>query len=121
MARSEKKSFVLYYDLEQHVQLLSDEQLGRLLRAVFAYEIRGEITEFNDPMLSLCFSFIKVQLDIDNEKYRERCEKNTENGKNGGRPPKNNNFDEPPPVNNNSNKTIAIPQKGKEFNNQTVY
>ena len=115
MARSEKKSFVLYYDLEQHVQLLSDEQLGRLLRAVFAYEIRGEIPNFNDDLLSLCFSFIKVQLDIDKEKYRERCEKNTENGKKGGRPPKSQNSDETETEDNNSYNHIPIPAYGKDF------
>ncbi len=101
MARSEKRSFVLYYDLEQHVQLLSDEQLGRLLRAVFAYEIRRELPNFNDDLLSLCFSFIKVQLDIDKEKYMERCEKNTENGKKGGRPPKSQNADKTETEDNN--------------------
>lgn len=115
MARSEKKSFVLYYDLEQHVQLLSNEQLGRLLRAVFAYEIRGEIPVFNDDLLSLCFSFIKVQLDIDKEKYRERCEKNTENGKKGGRPPKSQNADETETEDTNTHNHIPIPPYGKDF------
>ena len=115
MARSEKKSFVLYYDLEQHVQLLSDEQLGRLLRAVFAYEIRGEIPNFNDDLLSLCFSFIKVQLDIDKEKYRERCEKNTENEKKGGRPQKNQSTYETETTSNNVYNHIPIPPYGKDF------
>ena len=115
MARAEKKSFVLYYDLEQHAQLLSDEQLGRLLRAVFAYEIRGEIPEFNDDLLSLSFSFIKVQLDIDKAKYKERCEKNTENGKKGGRPPKNPSTNEPHTTDDYYSRNITIPPYGKDF------
>lgn len=33
-----KKSFVMYLDYQQHFELLTDEQLGKLIRAIFAYE-----------------------------------------------------------------------------------
>lgn len=89
MARAEKNSFVLYYELEAQTSILSDEQLGWLLRAVFAYEIRGEYPNFkDDQLLLMCFQFVKTTLDINREKYIERCEVNRENGRLGGRPKK---------------------------------
>jgi hypothetical protein len=104
MARSKKSSFVLYYELEAQTSILSNEQLGRLIRAVFAYEIRGECTAFEDDlMLQMCFQFVKATLDVNKEKYKERCEINRENGKSGGRPkinelPKNDSYGEEPDV-----------------------
>ena len=89
MAKSEKNSFLIYYDHEGPISKLNDEQRGKLFSALFAYEKRGELTDFkDDDMLMMCFSFIKISLDNNREKYNERCEKNTENGKKGGRPPK---------------------------------
>ena len=80
MARAEKRSFVLHYDLEEQTELLSDAQLGRLMRAVFGYEIRGEFPEFeDDKMLLMSFQFVKTALDINRQKYEERCEQNRHN------------------------------------------
>ena len=115
MARAEKNSFIIHYDLEEQTSLLSDEQLGKLLRAVFGYEIRGEYPDFNgDQMLLMCFQFVKTTLDINREKYIERCEKNAENGKKGGRPPK------APSESNDENTTyfgsVPIPKAGTGFN-----
>lgn len=116
MARAEKRSFVLHYDLEQQTSLLSDEQLGKLLRAIFSYEIRGECPDFEgDQMLLMCFQFVKTALEINREKYIERCEKNAENGKKGGRPP---NKDKP--ESNDETTTysgsVPIPKSGMGFN-----
>lgn len=86
MARSEKNSLVIYYDLEEQTQQLSNEQLGKLLRGMLAYEKRQEYPEFDgDQMLIACFGFVKVTLDINREKYNERCEQNRINGKQGGK------------------------------------
>ncbi len=102
MAKTEKRSFVLHYDLEAQTAILSDAQLGRLLRAVFAYEIRGEFPELDDDgMLLMCFQFVKTTLDINRQKYEERCEQNAENGKKGGRPPKSQNADKTETEDNN--------------------
>lgn len=71
-----KNSFVLYYDLEEQTQFFTDEQLGKLLRAVFAYEIRGEQPDIDDPLVKAAFGFVAVQLREGKRKYAERCEKN---------------------------------------------
>ena len=83
----EKASFLMYLDYEEQFNLLTDEQIGKLIRAIFIYENTGEVEEL-DGMLKMAFSFIKTQLDRDREKYQARCEKNKENAKKGGRPKK---------------------------------
>ena len=82
-----KSSFLIYLDYKEQFELLSDEELGRLLRAIMLYEETGEITELSG-MLKMAFSFIKTQLDKDRQKYEDKCEKNRENAKRGGRPKK---------------------------------
>lgn len=83
----EKGSFLIYLDYEEHFNLLSDEELGRLFRAIMKYEKTLEVPKL-DGMLKMAFSFIKTQLDKDREKYNETCKKNKENGAKGGRPKK---------------------------------
>lgn len=81
--RKEKSSFVIYYDFERQTENLSDEQLGRLLRIMFDYEIR-EIEPDKSDELFMAFQFVKTYLDINKEKYAEICEQNAKNGKKGG-------------------------------------
>lgn len=83
----DKNSFLIYTDYEEQFNLLTDEQLGQLIRAIMQYEKTGEILKL-DGMLKMAFSFIKTQLDRDREKYEEKCAKNRENAKRGGRPKK---------------------------------
>lgn len=83
----EKASFLMYLDYEEQFNLLSDEQIGQLIRAIIKYEKTGEVPIL-DGMLKMAFSFIKTQLDRDREKYQAKCEKNRENAKKGGRPKK---------------------------------
>jgi len=83
----EKNSFLIYLDYEEQFNLLTDEQIGQLMKAIMKYEKTGEIPEL-EGMLKMAFSFIKTQLDKDREKYQARCEKNRENGARGGRPRK---------------------------------
>ena len=81
----EKNSFILYHDYEEHIKLLSNEQRGVLLTALFAYSRSRTLPAFDrDPALAMAFSFIRAAIDRDNEKYQERCRKNAENVKERG-------------------------------------
>lgn len=84
----DKSSFLIYLDYEEQFNLLTDEQIGQLMRAIIKYEKTREIPQLNG-IVKIAFSFIKTQLDRDREKYEARCEKNRENAKKGGRPRKN--------------------------------
>lgn len=81
-----KDSFVLYTKYSEQLELLTMEQRGELITAIFEY-MKG-----NDPnidgVVAMAFSFIKTQLDADAEKYEEVCRKRAEAGKMGGRPKK---------------------------------
>lgn len=87
MAQNAKKGFVLYYDYREHLKLLNDEERGKLLMALLDY---GE--SHYEPKLDgaalMAFSFIRLQIDRDAEKYARTCQKRSEAGKQGGRPSK---------------------------------
>lgn len=82
-----KNSFLIYYEYEEQLSILSDEELGQLIRAIFKYEKNNVIPNFKG-VLQIAFLFIKGNLDRDREKYDKRCETSANNGKLGGRPPK---------------------------------
>lgn len=87
--RDSKHSFVVYYDFERQTELLSNEQLGRLLRLMFDYEIRQKEPDNTDELFMI-FQFVKAVLDINREKYEAICEQNSINGKKGGKKAKGN-------------------------------
>lgn len=87
----DKNSFLMYLDYEEQFNLLTDEQIGQLMRAIIKYEKTRQVPELVDGMVKMSFSFIKTQLDKDREKYNQKCEENRENGKKGGRPRKKSN------------------------------
>lgn len=75
-----KSSFLIYLDYNEQFKLLSDEELGKLIRVIMQYEKTGEEPSL-DGVLKMAFSFIKTQLDRDREKYEKKCEKNKENAR----------------------------------------
>lgn len=78
----DKNSFLIYLDYQEQFELLTDEQAGQLIKAIIKYEKTGEIAKL-DGMTKMAFSFIKQQLDRDNEKWKEEKQKRSEAGKKG--------------------------------------
>jgi hypothetical protein len=78
-----KDSFILYHSFYESIEHLSDEDIGKLTRAIFIYEIENKEIELS-PVVKMAFSFIKKQLDINKGKWKETCEKRKEAGKQGG-------------------------------------
>ena len=85
---SEKKSFVLYLNYKHQFDLLSLEQRGRLISAIFEYCESGEVKTPMNKCVDMAFSVIKDTLDRDAEKYEQICMQRSECGKLGGRPRK---------------------------------
>ena len=75
----DKKAFYLYNDYIDHVKLMSDEDAGKLFKAILEYENDLEVQELSG-VAAMAFSFIKNQLDRDSSKYEEICKKNRANG-----------------------------------------
>jgi uncharacterized phage protein (TIGR02220 family) len=85
----DKTNFLLYKDFKPNVDILSDEQAGKLFKAIFAY-VNGRIEpDFKgDGMLIMAFTTLKTQFERDLKKYKKQVEVNRKNGRKGGRPPK---------------------------------
>ncbi len=69
-----KKSFVLYCEYKNNISVLSDEEKGKLFAAILEYADTGNMLELSGST-AMAFSFIKTQLDINEKKYQEVCEK----------------------------------------------
>lgn len=87
MTRVNIDSFVLYADALSVLDVLTDEQSGRLFKAIRDY-VRGEQVDDVETAVKIAFIPIKNHLDRDRAKYAEKCRRNAENGKLGGRPKK---------------------------------
>lgn len=83
--KQEKNNFLLYKDYKEHIELLSDEEAGKLFKAIFRYVDGREETKLQGGT-AMAFSFIKANLERDLSKYKERLKIAQENGKKGGRP-----------------------------------
>ncbi len=75
---TEKKSFLLYKDFWEPIRELTNEQLGRLFRAIYEFQAEGIIDEV-DPDIRMVWKFFMKQFKIDDEKYEQICQKNREN------------------------------------------
>jgi len=75
------KAFVLYPNQWEPLSCLSDEQLGRLFRHIFCWlndeslDIQKEEQLVESDIL-LAFRFMRMQINIDIEKYQKLCELN---------------------------------------------
>ena len=83
-----KKSFLFYYDWCDIFEPLSNEKKGELITAIIDFFKNEEEPEFSDLALQIAFNVTRNTIKRDVEKYNERCLKNSENGKKGGRPKK---------------------------------
>ncbi len=72
-----RKSFVLYLDQKEIIDTLTDEQAGKLIKAIYSY-CEGTDPEL-DPVLRLAFIPIKQTLRRDYEKWLNIVERNKEN------------------------------------------
>lgn len=85
-----REYFQAYHSYLQSMEPLNDAECGRLFRALLKYSETGECEELRGNE-RFVFPTMRAQIDRDNQKYEEKCQKNSENGKQGGRPknPKN--------------------------------
>ena len=86
--KTEKKSFVVYFDWDEAFEYLDDSEVGEIFRALFKYAKEGIVPEFSHKSLNAVFSFMRSTLDRDRKAYEDRCKTNKANGQKGGRPKK---------------------------------
>ena len=84
---AEKSSFVLYDKYDEQIKMLSDQQAGQLLKAIYACRA-GQERAVEDPAVAILWSVIRQQMAVDERKYQEVCDKRRSAGQKGGRPTK---------------------------------
>lgn len=84
----EKKrtSFIVMFDWKRFLDKMTDEQAGVFIKAVFDYQIAGTEYTGTDARVEMAFVAVKPFLDDSAARYEQRCERNRQNGRKGGRP-----------------------------------
>ena len=83
MSENKKNAFVLYHDIREPLELLTDEERGQLFSAILNYAEYGEVPELG-AAAQMAFAFIRTSLDRDAEKWEEKRQKRAEAGRAGG-------------------------------------
>ena len=78
-----KKSFLLHIDSLEILTDLSDEQAGKLFKAIYSHQIDEEPKL--DQMTKMVFLPFRNQFERDNEKYAKTCERRAIAGAKGGK------------------------------------
>lgn len=81
-----KRAYICMYQSYRDIfTLLSNEKAGQLVKDMFRYAEDGTTPVYQDELMYL-WPVFQSQMDRDMEKYDQRCQRNRENGKKGGRP-----------------------------------
>lgn len=85
-APNSKKSFLIYLDDMESVNLLSDEQAGKLFKSLFSYTVDGEVTEFTkeEGLTKMLYFQVVNKIKRDTIKWLDKSATNKENAKKGG-------------------------------------
>lgn len=76
--KKDANTILLFTEHRAAIDYLSDEDAGKLIKALFAYVDESKLPDFNGPMMSL-FTVIRTQIDRSREAYKAKCEKNRSN------------------------------------------
>ena len=60
---AKQETLTIFPEIEDTTQDLTDEQFGKLMRAVVAYRFRGEVYAGNDPFIKFAFRYMANQVD----------------------------------------------------------
>lgn len=78
-----KNSFVVYTDIKETLDGLTDNQVATLFRGMVDYQLTGSVPEF-EGVLKFAFIPIRQQMDRDNTKWERTKTARTESGRQGG-------------------------------------
>ena len=68
-------SFIIYTSYLKIFEQLTDAQLGQLTRHMLSFAKTGEEPFIEDPLVKLSFAFIKDDMERNQRKYEEKCER----------------------------------------------
>lgn len=79
---SKKDSFILYTDQKAVINKLTDEQAGKILKALYQYADTGQMLQL-DTTLDLVITPFITTMDRDKIKYEKTCRVRAEAGSKG--------------------------------------
>ncbi len=82
--KSERPSFLIYKADYDAIKNLSDQNLGKLFRAIFEYHNDKELQL--EPEVQMALNFLKKQFQLDHIKWEKKVAAQRANGEKGGRP-----------------------------------
>ena len=82
--KSERPSFLIYKSFYGSIKHLTDENFGKLFRAMFEYH-NDRVLKL-EPEIQMALNFIKNQFELDQRKWEKKVAAQMVNGKKGGRP-----------------------------------
>lgn len=91
---TKREAFFVHHDFGKTCLIMTDEQLGKLMRAQIIYSTTGEEPAKDDPFVWAMFQSWKQRDDYDKKQFLAKCERNRERGLKGGRPRKNDSSEE---------------------------
>lgn len=74
----EQRGFIVYGDIKDILDELTDDQVAQLFRGMVTYFVNGKDPKFTG-ILKYVFIPIKQQMDRNADKYEKKCEKMREN------------------------------------------
>ena len=112
-----RETLLLYTSIKEPIDELTDEQAGKLFKALLSYQTDNEIEL--EGLLKVVFLQIKQQIDYNNDKFDETSKKRSEAGKKGmkNRWNKNNNDNNVITNDNNVNDVITDDNKNNLYDN----
>lgn len=72
------KALLIPHNLYSSFRLLTDEECGKLFKAVFDYDVTGQEAEFEDVALTILYIQLKNILDYNHDRYEKICKKRSE-------------------------------------------
>jgi len=90
MDKPTRPSFLIYKSFYKPIKILSNEDKGKLFKAIFEYQTQDfdGSEQVIEPEIQMPFEFFKNQFELDNKKWEKTSKAQSTNGKKGGRPKK---------------------------------
>ncbi|MBQ1576320.1 MAG: hypothetical protein IIZ83_05105 [Oscillospiraceae bacterium] len=77
----ERQGFVVYHSVREPLKELTDEQCGRLFRALIDYSERGVIPSLGEPEMRIAFAFVREKVDAGIAEWERARDQRSDAGK----------------------------------------
>lgn len=77
MKKKQRPGFMVFHDDMVFLEVMRDEDAGKLLKAMLRYSAKGEDSQFESDMLQMGWMICRTMLDRDKQRYQEVCDNNS--------------------------------------------